>query len=935
LASTAAVAIGAVVTHLFSGVARHASAPAFRPALNRAGPGEADGPGAAAYLWASRLTYPERWYSPAWVRRAVAQDARVPRVARPRFVSLGPRPEHMEGCAPCYSYTTTEGRINALAVDPTTTTNGKIVAYAGSDGGGVWKTRNCCTAATRWAVLTDSPLIADISIGSVAIDPNHHQTIYAGTGDANGALAFGSQGILKSTDGGAHWKVLGAEVFAPAYPQPAGEFPQFDAVGKVRVDPNESDNVVAGTKRGLFFSYDGGARWTGPCLTTTFATQRQDITGLELTRLGGATRILAAVGASGLAELAPLEYDIQQNGANGIYEATMPTAGCPSFTSIAGNSSGFVYGSSVPGSPYADGAPMNAASGAPFGPAGTGNQLGRIDIAVAPSDPSVIYAQVQSVAPNADAGCELVPERPGQGCQLGAWVTVDGGASWEFMAGSAGGSLRSCATTGPGSGQAGSGDFPQNWYDQGVAVDPRDPDRVFFDTFEVWLANRTGSEWYDLTCAYTGANPHPVHPDQHALAFVPGSSRVLLLGDDGGIHGTREADVAELDSVRPRWFNMDRGLNTIEFYSGDTSGNFLHSGRPSAIGAAQDNGVSVVSFRGRPKGPVRWQSTVGGDGFYARIDPVGNGSSLRYWADTDGARLWRCGIDCLSSGAHWQSGYSTLVMPWANDTTAFVAPFDLFHGGIAGGDDCAPARPGGGCGHLLLGTTRVWETVSGGKADVNWHVSNDPESQNMTKQTLGSQSFINQVKYSPKYRTVAMAGTNDGNAWIGFGLGTARGGEADWVDVTGANTLLPNRPVVGIALDPKGSRDAPVGYAAVGGFDGNTPATPGHLFRVTCSARCRSFAWADKTGNLPDIPADSVVVNPRFPRQVFVGTDFGLYVTNDVRAAVPKWLRLANGMPSAMIWDLRVDRGSTALSAWTRSRGAYVMPLPAGAVAPR
>ena len=66
-------------------------------------------------------------------------------------------------------------------------------------------------------------------------------------------------------------------------PEPAGQFPQYQSVGKVRVDPNNSNNVVAGTKTGLYLSYDGGNNWTGPCTTNAFSTQRQDITGLELT----------------------------------------------------------------------------------------------------------------------------------------------------------------------------------------------------------------------------------------------------------------------------------------------------------------------------------------------------------------------------------------------------------------------------------------------------------------------------------------------------------------------------------------------------------------------------------------------------------------------------------------------------------------------------
>ena len=151
-----------------------------------------------------------------------------------------------------------------------------------------------------------------------------------------------------------------------------------------------------------------------------------------------------------------------------------------------------------------------------------------------------------------------------------------------------------------GSGSAGSADYPQNWYDQGIVVDPNNPDRVFFDTFEVWLASRTGTAWYDLTCGYNGTSVsnHVVHVDQHALAFVNGSSDILLVGNDGGVHATLNASTAVLNTTRPTWMNQDGGINAIEFYSGDISGNFATSANPSAVGGAQDNGPSSAMFSG-------------------------------------------------------------------------------------------------------------------------------------------------------------------------------------------------------------------------------------------------------------------------------------------------------------------------------------------------
>jgi hypothetical protein len=887
--------------------------------------------------WRDRLTFPTGRFDPAWVRAAAAQHSRmavgVPagkhlklNLANPNalsttnFTSLGPQPERMTGCSGCFDYTTTEGRVNAVAVDPTTTINGSIVAYLGSVGGGVWKTSNCCSSTTTWTVVSDDPLISTTAIDTIVIDPNDHNTVYAGTGDLNfGSFAMGSQGILKSTDAGGTWTVLGADVFGMMYNEPPGQFPQYNAVGKVRVDPNNSSKVVAGTKQGLYFSYDGGTNWSGPCLTNNFSTQRQDVTGLDLSDMGGGiTRIIAAIGTRGFAT--PVQYDLGNNGANGLYSATMGSSGCPSFSSIASNSNGFVFGNQVTGSPYTTGASMNAGSGAPFVDTTTGNQLGRIDIGVAPGNANYVYAQGQSIATNNNGGCGSA-----NGCQLGAWASTDGGTSWTYMEGSQGGSLRDC--------QSGAGDYPQNWYDQGVAVDPNNPERVFFDTFDVWFATRTGTVWNDTTCGYSySGSAGPVHVDQHALAFLPGSSSVLVIGNDGGVHGTINADVTT-QTVDPTWFNMDTGVNTIEFYSGDISGNFANAASPQASGGAQDNGSSSITFVGSPTGPVQWQLGVGGDGFYSRIDPVGTGSSLRFFQGNNGGAMSRCVSNCTNQFATW-SGVSG---GWLSDTRSFVTPYDLFHGGVPSGDDCPPAGIPGGCGHLVVGSTRVWETIAGGNATMNgssWYVTNNPTTQNMTKQTLGTRSFINQVKYSPKYQSVAMVATNDANVWIGFNLGTGTQAQANWVDVTGNNTVVPLRPVLGVALDPTVSAaNLPVGYAGVGGFNANTPTTPGHVFQVTCSATCGSFTWLDKTGNLPDIPVDSIIVNPNDATQVYAGTDWGVYYTDDITVASPIWQRFENGIPHAMVWDMQVDRGSTTLSVWTRSRGAYVYPLP-GAVSP-
>src|SRR5207237_10688358 len=155
--------------------------------------------------------------------------------------------------------------------------------------------------------------------------------------------------------------------------------------------------------------------------------------------------------------------------------------------------------------------------------------------------------------------------------------------------------------------------------------------------------------------------------------------RILVAGNDGGIHATTNADVAT-NTIDPTWFNMDTGLNTIEFYSGDISASFATSTSPQANGGAQDNGSMSVTFNGSPTGPVQWQMGIGGDGFYSRIDPVGTGSSLRFFQSNNGGAMSRCVSNCTDQFAPW-AGVSG---GWLSDTRSFVTASDPFQAGRPG-----------------------------------------------------------------------------------------------------------------------------------------------------------------------------------------------------------------------------------------------------------
>ncbi|HKP18940.1 MAG TPA: hypothetical protein VJT84_10700, partial [Gaiellaceae bacterium] len=319
------------------------------------------------------------------------------------------------------------------------------------------------------------------------------------------------------------------------------------------------------------------------------------------------------------------------------------------------------------------------------------------------------------------------------------------------------------------------------------------------------------------------------------------------------------------------------------------------------VAGAQDNGSSTYTFGATsdcPPAGCQWSQRIGGDGFYAKIEPK---EGQRVFMESQNGNLQRS-----TSGP--AGPYQSAVGGWAGERLSFIFPYDIDHF----------ACPTPTCDHMIAGSYHVWETING--AD-DWYV-NSPD---LTKGTLGDRSYINQLHYSPTNNSNAIVGTNDGNVWLGFGLGAGTANSASWKNLTRNNKVLPNRPIQDVTISPLAGL---ISYVAVGGFNENTPRQKGHVFQVKCDALCDGFTWKNVTGNLPNIPANAIVVNPNAPKQVFVGTDQGLYYTDDITVSKPVWNHFTNGLPNVMIWSMVVDRAGTTLVLFTRSRGAWAIPLP-------
>jgi hypothetical protein len=145
------------------------------------------------------------------------------------------------------------GRTSSIAINP----NNPNVIYQGSSGGGVWRTID---GGATWTPLTDQQ--SSLGTGepsAIAIDPSNTDTLYVGTSQR--FVLNISKGILKSTDGGGSWIVLGSG-FPEGNTGNAGFLFNGQNINVILVDPSNSNILYLGADNGLFRSTDGGRNWT-------------------------------------------------------------------------------------------------------------------------------------------------------------------------------------------------------------------------------------------------------------------------------------------------------------------------------------------------------------------------------------------------------------------------------------------------------------------------------------------------------------------------------------------------------------------------------------------------------------------------------------------------------------------------------------------------
>jgi hypothetical protein len=412
----------------------------------------------------------------------------------------------------------------------------------------------------------------------------------------------------------------------------------------------------------------------------------------------------------------------------------------------------------------------------------------------------------------------------------------------------------------------------QGWYNNVVAVHPADFNKVYIGGINSFRSTNGGSTWTQTTNGYPSGIPY-MHVDQHAIAFDPNDPSVMYFGNDGGMYKSTDGGV--------NYFAINNGLAVTQFYSGAA-----HPAAEIYYGGTQDNGT--VKSATQPS----WTVSLSGDGGATAVD-FNNPSTvyteyvyLNFQRSTTSGSSWSRAMTGIPTSGGLQSDGTS-------DRCAFIAPFVM-----------DPTNPQ----ILVAGTYRVYRTTNGG---TGWTaISADLTGEAGGAGGVGAYgSVISALAIAKSAPATIYAGTTgydtSSRVWVTTNTGSA------WTNTT--KSPLPNRAVTAIAVDPTNANRA---YAAFSGYNANTAATPGHVFRTTN----RGSTWANVSGNLPDIPVNSIALDTSHAdTHIIVGTDLGIFETTNGGTS---WTEQNGGLAKVAVFDLDL-RSDGVLVAATHGRGMY------------
>ncbi|MDX1761449.1 MAG: hypothetical protein R3218_04775 [Christiangramia sp.] len=413
------------------------------------------------------------------------------------------------------------GRVTSIDV----VTSNPDIMYVGTASGGLWKSTS---GGVKWEPIFDEQVTA--SIGAIAVQQSNPSVVWAGTGEGNPRNSLnGGYGIFKSLDAGRTWTRMGLE--------------KTRHIHRVIVHPNNPDIVYAAAigspwgaheERGVYKTTDGGKTWN---------------------------KILYSNKLTGAADLV-----MDPNNPNKLIAAMWEHKRDPWFFKSGGEGSG-LFITHDGGETWQE---KTEADGLPKG------ELGRIGLAIAPSNSNIVYALVESK-------------------KNALYKSEDGGFSWKMI-----------------NDKEEIGNRP--FYYSDLFVDPQNANRLYTVFTYVNVSEDGGKSFESLMPAYGVDNG--VHPDHHAWWIHPEDGSFMMDGNDGGLNITHDSG---------KTWRFVANLPVAQFYHIAVDNEFPYN----VYGGMQDNG----SWRGpayvwKDQG-IRnsyWQEISFGDGF----DVVPDKDNSRY-----------------------------------------------------------------------------------------------------------------------------------------------------------------------------------------------------------------------------------------------------------------------------------------------------------------
>ena len=407
----------------------------------------------------------------------------------------------------------------------------------------------------------------------------------------------------------------------------------------------------------------------------------------------------------------------------------------------------------------------------------------------------------------------------------------------------------------------------QGWYNNGLLVKSNDSSQVLAGTLNVERSVNSGTSFSTLTNWSTWntgavAPGAPEGPSNFVHADVHFFASNPL--DPNKIYTLADGGLYRSNDFGTTFYSCNGGYVTSQFYN-----SFANSYQDSnfALGGLQDNRSGL--YQANPN--KAFYKTFVGDGFWCGVNSTNDNICYTEYSYGDVNQS-------VNRGVSW----SDIGMPGSGDANsfAFSAPYVVCRSN-------SNVLYGGGLG--------IYKSTTGSGAWTG---------------PYGAATFNNM-----KVLSIAVSNKSIDTLYCGTIPGTSAGGVyrsfnggLNWTNVTGP---LPNKYPIDMNTNPNNVNEV---FVTFGGF-GN-----GHVFRSTNAGT----NWSDISAGLPDVPTESVVSDPLYPSNIYVGNDLGVYVSTNSGSS---WNLFSTGMPTAMVFDLSISYPNRKLRAATYGNGIWERAL--------